>query len=79
LVFDPSKSPSSAIKDYSKGKVDKKKNLNDGVLNPFRVSMDDVAKKKEYQILRCVGLLSADWIDCKRESWIYLRWKRESK
>jgi hypothetical protein len=51
LLFDPSKSPSSTIKDYAKGKINAKKNLSDNVLKPFRVSMSDISKK-EYQILR---------------------------
>jgi hypothetical protein len=54
LLFDPSKSPSGTVKDYAKGQVKEKKNLSDGVLKPFRVSMNDIAKKKEYQILRYV-------------------------
>jgi len=51
LLFDPSKSPSSKVKDYSQGKVGKK-NLSADVLRPFRVAIDDIVKKKEYQILR---------------------------
>lgn len=51
LLFDPSKSPSSKVKNYAQGKVGQT-NLSAAVLNPFRVAMDDIAKTKEYQILR---------------------------
>jgi len=34
------------------GKAKESKNLSDNILKPFRVSLDDIAKKKEYQILR---------------------------
>jgi Peptidase family C78 len=47
LVYDPSKRPSKAIKEFT---ADHGKS--DSVLKPFRVSIDDIAKKKEYQILR---------------------------
>jgi zinc finger-containing ubiquitin peptidase 1 len=56
LLFDPSKSPSSKVKDYAQGKVGKK-NLSTDVLKPFRVAMDDIAKKNEYQILRYLSPL----------------------
>ena len=51
LLFDPSKSPSSKVKEYAQGKIGKK-NLSGEVLKPFRVAADDIAKKKEYQILQ---------------------------
>lgn len=51
LLFDPSKSPSSKIKDMARGVV-AKKNLSPEILKPYRVSLEDLAKKKEYQILR---------------------------
>ena len=57
LLFDPSKSPSSKVREYAQGKIGKK-NLSSEVLKPFRVAMDDIAKKKEYQILRCPLSLS---------------------
>lgn len=51
LLFDPSRKPSSAVKDYAGGKISKK-DVSDGILKPFRISLDEIAKKKEYQILR---------------------------
>jgi zinc finger-containing ubiquitin peptidase 1 len=51
ILFDPSKSPSSKIKDLAKGVVGKK-NLSADILKPYRVSLEELAKKKEYQILR---------------------------
>jgi len=52
ILFDPSKSPSTRAKEYARGKVDGKKNISDALLKPFRHCSDDLAKKKEYQILR---------------------------
>ena len=52
LLFDPPRKPSSVVKDYAAGKVNKKKDLSDATLKPFRVSIDEIAKRKEYQILR---------------------------
>jgi hypothetical protein len=52
ILFDPSRSPSSTVKDYARGQVKQKKNLSNNVLKPFRVSMNDISKKQEYQILR---------------------------
>ena len=51
LLFDPSKSPSSKVREYAQGKLGKK-NMSGEVLKHFRVALDDIAKKKQYQILR---------------------------
>jgi len=54
LIFDPSHKPSQAIKQYAQGNLKEKKdqNLWESILKPYRVSVEDIAKKKEYQILR---------------------------
>src|SRR5436190_24149616 len=44
LIFDPGRKPSSVIKDYAAGKVNKKKTLNEAILKRFRVSIDKIAK-----------------------------------
>ena len=52
ILFDPSRKPSSAMKDYASGKPFKK-DLSNELLKPYRVSIEELAKKKnEYQILR---------------------------
>jgi hypothetical protein len=58
LLFDPGRKPSGTIKDYAQGKLGKK-DSSEGVLRGFRVSMDDIRKKKEYQILRLLPFISS--------------------
>jgi hypothetical protein len=64
LLFNPSYKPSSAVKEYAEGKI-KKKDLSESVLKTFRVSLDEIAKKKEYQILRYLLANETDISDCK--------------
>jgi Peptidase family C78 len=52
LIFDPSHKPSQAIKQYVYGDLRQKKDTADSILKPYRVSLEEIAKKKEYQILR---------------------------
>jgi len=51
LLFNPSKKPSSLAKDFAIGKTTKLK-LSEAVLKPYRVSVTELSKRKEYQILR---------------------------
>jgi hypothetical protein len=51
ILFDPGKSPSAKMKDLANGGVSKKNSSAD-LLRPFRVSIEELAKKREYQIVR---------------------------
>ena len=72
LIFDPNHKPSSSVKDAASGKVREK--LSDHVLTAFRVSLNDIAKRKEYQILRYHNVIfSLMSIDYRKERLIL--WK----
>lgn len=49
LIFDPARKPSSIIKDFANGNM---KDSCENALRPFRVSLEGIAKRKNYQILR---------------------------
>ena len=50
LIFDPDRKPSSIIKDFASGNI--KKDSCENALKSFRVSLDGIARRKKYQILR---------------------------
>jgi Peptidase family C78 len=59
LLFDPVNRPSSAVRDYAVGKINKNKDLSESILKPFRISIDELVEKRKYQILgytTCVAL-----------------------
>jgi hypothetical protein len=58
ILFDPNRKPSSVMKQYASGTTFKK-DMSDEVLKPYRVSIEELVKKKnEYQILRYAPSLS---------------------
>ena len=68
LLFDPGRKPSAVVKNLANGKVEKIKDLSDKLLKPYRVSIEDIKKRKEYQILRCATV--RHWLtdaDCRME------------